>query len=442
MAAELKDAYHKPEIDLLNFWMIPLLLMLLSLPLSGAEAEAQMRPTTQTKNCTKDGCHSEVTDYAVLHGPLNAGGCAGCHRWEDTLKHTFQMTRPGSDLCLFCHKIESGTYSHQPMTEKSCLECHNPHGGETKTHLRAKTTRALCEQCHEKVVQGKLEHKPITTDGCLACHAAHSSNFPKLLRQEQKLLCLDCHVVFADKIKKSQFVHEPIGESCLQCHNTHASSRPKLLKTPMREHCFSCHEDIHSTVEQAKTQHGALAEIGECMNCHDAHATGYPHLLRNITRTLCLECHNKEIETSSRKIPDMSKVLAAGMNLHGPITINDCTECHQIHGGTRTRLLYQEYPSSFYTSFQEERYALCFSCHEPLLALASHTTETCTSYMSTRRQRAGHVVPVTRYMQSTGKITSGIPCHSATGVSLPDTSRAVPVDPVHRAVTRNIPMID
>ena len=350
-------------------------LLLFSIPLSGVAGSSQERPTTQTKSCMDDGCHAEVREYAVLHGPLNAGGCAGCHEYEDTPKHTFRMTRQGNDLCLFCHKIESGAYTHEPLTEKGCLECHNPHGGETKIHLRAKTTRALCEQCHEDVVKGKLEHEPIATGGCTACHAAHRSEYKNLLHQKPTSVCLDCHVVFADRMKKARVVHEPVGEDCLQCHDAHASDREKLLKTPFRELCFSCHEDIRDIVENAKTPHGALSEIGECMNCHDAHASGRTHLLRNITRTLCLECHNREIQTPSGKIPDMTKILDTGSRLHGSITINDCTECHQIHGGARPRLLNKEFPPSFYASFREDSYELCFSCHDPSLALVPQTTK-------------------------------------------------------------------
>ena len=359
----------------MSFLRILIPLLLFGLPLSWGYAQSKERPTTRTKSCTEDGCHAETSDYTVLHGPLTAGVCAGCHNYENPLKHTFQMTRQGNDLCLFCHQIESGTNTHEPVTEKGCLECHNPHGGETNTHLRTKNTRALCEQCHETAVKGKLEHEPIATGGCLACHAAHRSNHPKLLHQEQTSLCLDCHVVFADRMKQSSIVHEPMGEGCQQCHDAHASDSAKLLKSPMRELCFSCHEDIQMAVESAQTPHGALAEIGECINCHDAHATGRSHLLRNTTRAVCLACHNKEIQTPTGKIPDMTPIVSTGNNLHGPFTINDCSECHQIHGGARPRLLIMEFSSSFYTPFQENKYELCFSCHNPSMSLVSETTE-------------------------------------------------------------------
>jgi len=344
-------------------------------PQAWGQTSSQVRPMTETKSCTENGCHAETAQYPVLHGPLNAGGCAGCHSYSNVPKHTFRMTRSGNDLCLFCHQIESGTHSHKPLDEEGCLECHNPHGGETQTHLQAKTTRALCEQCHEGVVKGRLEHEPISTGGCLACHAAHRSDYQKLLRQKPTTVCLDCHVVFADRMKQSSVVHEPIDKGCLECHNAHASNEPRLLKSTFRELCFSCHEDIQLEVETARTPHGALDEIGECANCHDPHAARRAYLLRNTARTLCLECHNRELQTPSGKIPDMTPRLSKEDRLHGPITINDCAECHQIHGGERPLLLVKEFPPSFYTPFEEDSYELCFSCHDPSLALVASTTQ-------------------------------------------------------------------
>jgi predicted CXXCH cytochrome family protein len=358
----------------LSFWRFFPLLLLLATPLARGETSARVRPTTQTKSCTENGCHAEITEYPVLHGPLEVGECAGCHAYTDVSGHTFHMTRQGNNLCLFCHQIEPGANSHKPLTEKGCLECHNPHGGATKTHLRANTVRALCEQCHEGTIKGKWTHEPISTGGCLACHSPHRSDYPKLLRQETTAVCLGCHVVFADRVKKLPNVHEPMNKGCLECHDAHASDSAKLLKRPMRELCFSCHEDIQLTVERARTPHGALKEIGECMNCHEPHAAGQSHLLRDTTEKLCLKCHNREIQTPSGKIPDMTNVLATGNSLHGPLTINDCTVCHQIHGGARPRLLVKQYPSSFYSPFQEDSYELCFSCHDPSLALVPRTT--------------------------------------------------------------------
>lgn len=370
----MRSGYSKTKINSVITSVIFLLIQLFAARPSVAQTNPKERPTTASKNCTAGGCHSEVTGFPVLHGPLKVGGCSACHGVRDTAKHLFQRPRQGSSLCLFCHKLEPGAFAHQPMKDKTCTECHDPHGGETSRHLLAKTTQALCEKCHAKTTRGRMKHKPIAEGGCLACHPPHYSSHPKLLRQESGKMCLDCHVVFSDRLARSRSVHKPMEKGCLECHSAHASNQPKLLAKPVKDVCFSCHEDIRLTVEHASVQHGALAEIRECMNCHDAHTTRYARLLRNTTRSVCLRCHDKEITTPKARIRDMSKVIADKKTLHGPITINDCSECHQIHGGDRFDLLRKEYPSEFYSSFREENYALCFSCHDPRLALESRTT--------------------------------------------------------------------
>jgi len=369
----LISGFSKNEIGFVAPLVIFLLISFFAIRPSAAQSIPQERPNTATPNCTAGGCHPEVTNFPVLHGPLKVGGCSGCHSYSDTAKHLFRKTREGNDLCLFCHKLETGTFAHQPMEEETCTECHDPHGGETSKHLVTKTIPALCGKCHENTIQGKVKHTPVAEGGCLGCHPPHFSNQPRLLRQDPDTVCLDCHVVFADRLKRARSVHEPMEKGCPECHAAHASNQPNLLKKPVKDLCFSCHDDIRLTVEHAKIQHGALEEMGECLNCHDPHSTQYARLLRNDTRSVCLKCHDKEITTSKGKIHDMSKVIAEGKVLHGPITINDCSECHQIHGGDLFDLLRDAYPSEFYSSFREENYALCFSCHDPRLALESQT---------------------------------------------------------------------
>ena len=84
----------------------------------------------------------------------------------------------------------------------------------------------------------------------MSCHPPHYSSQPKLLRQEPRKVCLDCHVVFADRLARSKSVHKPMGKGCLECHSAHASNLPKLLGKPVKDLCFSCHDEIRNvTIE-------------------------------------------------------------------------------------------------------------------------------------------------------------------------------------------------
>lgn len=345
-----------------------------------AQTRPDERPTTVSENCTTGGCHSSDIARPNRHGPLEVGSCAACHRLESAERHTFRAPREGNDLCLFCHQLERGSVAHQPMTGGQCVDCHDPHGGSTATFLKTTSTQNLCSRCHETSLhEGGYQHLPVAHGGCSACHAAHYSEQERLLVKEPKVLCLDCHVRLGRQLDRSRLIHAPAAEDCRPCHDPHASDERMLLTMPARELCLFCHEDVRSTVEHATTPHGAVVEGRQCLNCHDPHASNYPRLLRNNPRSLCMECHDREIDTPTGTITDMSAILATGKSLHGPIAKDNCSACHQIHGGNQFRMLIKEYPPEFYAPFAEENYALCFSCHEHRTILEPRT-ETLTGF--------------------------------------------------------------
>lgn len=348
---------------------------MLSLAALAAAQSPKVRPTSATPDCTTGGCHAEVTSYPVVHGPLAANACNGCHTPVDTAKHTFSLARTGKDLCLFCHEEQKGSVVHKPLATGSCLDCHQPHGGKSRAFLKKDSVSQACAACHQNVVGNHaVVHGPVAAGGCTACHNPHASNNAKLLLKEANQLCLECHVSSAQRMETCSVKHDPAQKNCLLCHNAHSADEKMILKLPAQQLCFSCHEKIRNTVEHAKTQHGAMVEGRTCLNCHEPHATNFPRVLRNNPMALCLECHNKPLKGPHGTIADMSAVLATGKSLHGPVAEKNCSACHQIHGSDTFRLLTKEYPPEFYAPFKEESYALCFSCHEKSLVLEPRTT--------------------------------------------------------------------
>ncbi len=349
--------------------------MLLAAASVASAQSPNVRPTTDTPNCTVGGCHAEVKNFPVIHGPLAADACSGCHTVADAAKHTFSLARTGSDMCLFCHEQQKGSIVHKPLTTGTCLDCHQPHGGKTRAFLKADSVAQNCATCHPNVATGhSVIHGPVAAGGCTACHNPHASNVAKLLIKESNQLCLECHVSSAQRMETSTVKHDPAEKNCLLCHDAHGSAQKMILKKPAQELCLSCHEKVRSTVEHAKTKHGAVIEGRQCLNCHEAHATNFPRILRNNPMDLCMECHNKPLTGPQGPIADMSTVLASGKSLHGPIAEKNCSACHQIHGSDTFRLLTKEYPPEFYAPFKAENYALCFSCHEKSLVLDPKTT--------------------------------------------------------------------
>ena len=78
----------------------------------------------------------------------------------------------------------------------SCVDCHDPHGSVLPRSLQtfAANDRG-CFRCHgDKRGPFTFEHAPMKLEGCDACHEPHGSANPRMLvRQEVRLMCLECH---------------------------------------------------------------------------------------------------------------------------------------------------------------------------------------------------------------------------------------------------------
>lgn len=342
---------------------------------SGQAVDPKVRPTSATAGCTTSGCHAEITSVKVPHGPVAVQKCDACHTVANEKAHKFAYTRERAELCYFCHDAYQGRLLHDPVAKGDCLGCHNAHGGATRQMLKAASVRDACVACHTDVAHGKsMLHGPVAAGGCTACHDAHRSEHKGLLVKAGNALCLDCHASVEQRMTRAASIHEPVKTDCLRCHTPHASDEKMQLVSDAETLCLSCHENIKSTVQHAKTAHGAVVEGRKCMNCHDPHSAAHPRILRNNPMALCMECHNKAIDTPQGRVGDLSAVLASGKSLHGPVAEQNCSACHEIHGGSNFRLLTKEYPPEFYAPFKEESYALCFSCHEKSIVHDARTT--------------------------------------------------------------------
>jgi len=79
-------------------------------------------------------CHTDLLDgLKVLHGPLNLDDCTPCHVFHESLYPKLLMSQ-ASGFCFRCHSRSAfrQTRHHEIAASKSCLECHNPHGGKNR----------------------------------------------------------------------------------------------------------------------------------------------------------------------------------------------------------------------------------------------------------------------------------------------------------------------
>ena len=336
-------------------------------------------PTTATPlaNCVTSQCHADVKNYKIIHGPVNVNACDACHKLTDEKTHKFELARPKTEICTFCHKMDlAAPVVHKPVQTGDCLPCHNPHGGNTVKTLRGGSMNQVCSQCHKDVIGNKkVVHGPVAAGACEACHKPHTAQYPKLLIAEGRQLCLTCHKEMSEQMKKAQVVHKPVADGeCSQCHDPHASDFPKQIKAAPLQLCTSCHEHEKIKIEATESayKHSVVTDKQACLNCHTAHGGSVAKLMKAAPLMVCLNCHNKPQKLADgRAAASVAEVLDPNEMKHGPIRDGHCSGCHMVHGSDISRLLAKPYPETFYQPFAVDKYDLCFMCHDQQLVLAA-----------------------------------------------------------------------
>ncbi len=119
------------------------------------------------------------------------------------------------------------------------------------------------------------------------------------------------------------YVHEP-RKDCTNCHDTQRQSRAggrAYLIESVPQLCYECHDDF--TVS-ASNVHGPVA-VGVCLECHNPHKSQFRYLLEKPIPELCYICHDiKAIES----IP-----------AHFVRKLSSCNDCHDSHASRESPLL-------------------------------------------------------------------------------------------------------
>ena len=316
-------------------------------------------------------CHQDQLGFDNMHGPV-VDDCAKCHIEGNKEEHTFFFVKQPEELCIQCHARDRAAHIHEPAANMQCLECHDAHGSDHPSILVADPKGDLCARCHQDTrLDAEYVHGPVVVGACVVCHEAHASEEPALLRKPERDTCLDCHPEVDRHGEEGWHTHQALEQGCTGCHDPHAADHQYQLKATAPDLCMTCHEDaLHDQLENAAVVHGALTQEHGCTGCHEAHGSMLPKLRKGSEIAECLSCHNQEIEADNgRVLPDMSALLTANTDHHGPIREGLCTTCHQPHVGDRFGLLVEEYPPEFYAPFDIDTFKLCFRCHIPDLVL-------------------------------------------------------------------------
>jgi predicted CXXCH cytochrome family protein len=308
-----------------------------------------------------------------FHVPYLEGSCTACHEPHGGgAEHHLKDGESG--FCSTCHAdkvAQEGGVSprHPAMEAAACLDCHTGHA-TTRPALLKQAPGKLCQDCHDKE-DYPVPHAPYQVSTCEGCHLNHSNN-PALLPAPVNLTCTTCHTEIA-KAAGSEHPHPPVREgSCTDCHLPHGGDHPKLLQDEARALCENCHDpeellwtgvadSLRPLASGERTPHAPFAD-GECGRCHDPHGSPNARLTRRPGAELCYGCHQEE------------KLRFAEGKVHDPVRKGACEHCHAPHAGSSGKILAMPEP------------ALCLQCHrvgDPKLGAAHEgfvaTKTKCTS---------------------------------------------------------------
>jgi len=195
--------------------------------------------------------------------PLQAAGCAACHR--DFHQGQF-ATRPDGGRCESCHTTDG----FSPSTYR--LEQHQG----SRFPLTGAHLATPCLKCHRidnerQAAQGKKMTFRIEPSNCVACHPdPHRSEVDRFLA---KAGCEKCHTTEHWRVAADRFDHDietkfPLSgrhrtAACRKCHEIdNGGSRVLTLKS-LQTGCQSCHMDVHRG-QFAPTEDAVV----DCSRCH------------------------------------------------------------------------------------------------------------------------------------------------------------------------------
>ncbi len=144
-------------------------------------------------------------------------------------------------LCSGCHanvwaQFQAPNHHRLPEGAMSCVDCHNPHGGARPAAQQSFAGNDPgCLNCHaDKRGPFAFEHAPVRFEGCGTCHEPHGSANPRMLvRQEVRILCLECHANLpASNGLRTAGVVPPAFHD---------------LRSQRYRNCTVCHQKIHGS---------------------------------------------------------------------------------------------------------------------------------------------------------------------------------------------------
>lgn len=312
-----------------------------------AMAAAPAGPTNE--DCL--GCHADkglvkevkgkkvslYTDEGALktsvHGSL---GCTDCHADIKEVPHSETLAPVA---CGICHadavdQLLKSIHGRRDGPQLDCQSCHGAHD----VKRAAQVGMALCETCHQPVVQGWRAG----IHGTLAAQGVTEA--PQ---------CTDCHGA-THEVLSQQDVGAPtsrakMAETCARCHADQALVERRRIPVPQAYQLYQ--KSVHSRAVAAGK---AAATCNNCHASHDIRPKSDPKSLvyRGNIPSTCGQCHTAESQVFLESIHG---VAVRRGNFRSPV----CSDCHGEHSVAAA-----QDPASRVSVAQVTK--TCASCHEAL----------------------------------------------------------------------------
>lgn len=265
------------------------------------------------------------------------------HAFETTdeyYSHTAGLNGCVSSVCHAEFIPGKKSFQHEPGLNPECDECHtaaypNKYGLKDEQGL-------ICLNCHKKmeveIQSNTYVHGPVKNGDCSSCHDPHGSDTRFMLRASYSKLCSVCHSLKG--LYAGTSVHKPVRDgNCGICHDPHASNHKSRLTDTGANICFICHEEM-VTGMTGKYIHEPIL-ISGCTDCHDPHSGENDLRLRATAEEICITCHDEK-----------KNEISQYTSKHDPAEKGQCISCHSPHFSENEYLLLDKIDS------------LCFKCHK------------------------------------------------------------------------------
>ncbi len=205
---------------------------------SGLRAAAAEHPVALPKDADCTSCHEDKTKGKAVHSAI-AMGCTTCHEVKtEGETTTVNLTSPKEEICFTCHEKSKEETQHHPYEKGQCVTCHDPHTSEYPKQVRAEVN-VLCLQCH--AVQ-RPQGDTMTLAGNQSILVADFKLIPKIVSDPlvRRGHPFDKHPMadVADPLRGNEKM------SCLSCHQPHTSPQEHLIRTTKEDVdlCNACHQ--------------------------------------------------------------------------------------------------------------------------------------------------------------------------------------------------------